>query len=83
MSFRIEDKLHIENKNLIDFKEFLLQKKAKKIHQPRIIESLYFDNTNFQIYNDSVEGLVPRKKIRVRNYPETEDKKFYLEIKNS
>ena len=62
MSFRIEDKLHIENKNLIDFKEFLLQKKAKKIHQPRIIESLYFDNTNFQIYNDSVEGLVPRKK---------------------
>lgn len=83
MSFRIEDKLHIENKNLIDFKEFLLKKKAKKIHQPRIIESLYFDNTNFQIYNDSVEGLVPRKKIRVRNYPETEDKKFYLEIKNS
>ena len=60
MSFRIEDKLHIENKNLIDFKEFLLQK-SKKIHQPRIIESLYFDNTNFQIYNDSVEGLVPRK----------------------
>ena len=35
------------------------------------------------MYSDSVEGLVPRKKIRVRNYPNEKDKDFYFEIKNS
>ena len=34
------------------------------------------------MYNDSIEGVVPRKKIRIREYPETSDKKLYLEIKN-
>ena len=80
MSFRIEDKLHIENKNLIDFKEFLLQKKAKKIHQPRIIDSLYFDNTKFQIDNDSVEDLFLEKN-KSKKLSETEDKNFTLKLK--
>ena len=62
MSFRIEDKLYINENNLYDFKKFLENKSANKIHTPRIIESLYFDNQNFQIYNDSIEGIVPRKK---------------------
>ena len=35
------------------------------------------------MFNDSIEGIVPRKKIRIRNYPDSEDKKFYFEIKNS
>jgi hypothetical protein len=35
------------------------------------------------MYNDSIEGLVPRKKIRIRCYPDDQDKKLYLEIKNS
>ena len=35
------------------------------------------------MYNDSIEGLLPRKKIRIRQYPNDDDKKFYLEIKNS
>ena len=67
MSFRIEEKLYINSENLFDFKDFLNKKKANKIHEPRVIESLYFDNQNFQIYNDSIEGLVPRKKLRIRN----------------
>ena len=35
------------------------------------------------MYTDSIEGLTPRKKIRIRNYPETGDNKQYLEIKIS
>ena len=35
------------------------------------------------MYNDSIEGVVPRKKIRVREYPGEIDKKYYLEIKHS
>ena len=35
------------------------------------------------MYTDSIEGNVPRKKIRIRNYPDNNDEKYYLEIKNS
>ena len=35
------------------------------------------------MYTDSIEGLTPRKKIRVRNYPTTQDANLYLEIKIS
>tara|TARA_B100001123_G_C14965861_1_gene889610 strand:- start:220 stop:804 length:585 start_codon:yes stop_codon:yes gene_type:complete len=83
MSFRIEEKLYIKPEHIIDFKEFLIKCSAKKIYHPRIIKSLYFDNLNFDMYTDSIEGLVPRKKIRIRNYPNESDKSFYMEKKIS
>ena len=83
MTFRIEEKLLINKENILDFKEYIKNKSAKKIYQRRKIESLYFENTDCQMYVDSIEGLTPRKKIRIRNYPETKDKKFYLETKIS
>ena len=83
MSFRIEEKLYIKSEHLIDFKQFLIERSAKQLYQPRLIKSLYFDNLNFDMYNDSIEGVTPRKKIRIREYPNTSDKNFYLEIKNS
>ena len=83
MSFRIEEKLYIKSEHLIDFKQFLIKLSAKQLYQPRLIKSLYFDNWNFNMYNDSIEGIVPRKKIRIREYPNTNDKNFYLEIKHS
>ena len=83
MSFRIEEKLYIKYEHLIDFKQFLIKRLAKQLYQPRLIKSLYFDNLNFDMYNDSIEGVAPRKKIRIREYPNTSDKNFYLEIKNS
>ena len=83
MSFRTEEKLYIRQENLIDFKKFIFNRSGKKIHKPRKIKSLYFDNSNLDMYNDSVEGIVPRKKIRIRNYPNSEDKKNNLEIKYS
>ena len=36
------------------------------IFPSRQISSIYYENANFDIYKDSVEGVVPRKKIRVR-----------------
>ena len=83
MSFRIEEKLFIRKENLIEFKEFLNKKSVKQIYYPRVIESLYFDNINLDMYTDSKEGLTPRKKIRCRVYPDDTDKKIYLEVKNS
>ena len=68
MSFRIEDKFFFRPENILQFKEFLAKKSAKKLYKNRIIKSLYFDNLNLEMYRDSVEGSVPRKKIRIRNY---------------
>ena len=83
MSFRIEEKLSIDNNKIIDFKSLLVKKKAKRIYQSRMIQSLYFENLNRDMYTDSMEGVRPRKKIRVRNYPNTLDANFYLETKIS
>tara|TARA_B100000035_G_scaffold311147_1_gene320184 strand:- start:1175 stop:1765 length:591 start_codon:yes stop_codon:yes gene_type:complete len=83
MSFRIEEKLYIRYENLLDFKNFLYKNSAKNLYEPRKIKSLYYDNLNLEMYTDSIEGNVPRKKIRIRNYPDNDDEKYYLEIKNS
>jgi SPX domain protein involved in polyphosphate accumulation len=83
MSFRIEEKLLIDSKRLVDFKKYLSKKNAVQIYKPRKIQSLYFENDNYEMYSDSIEGLTPRKKIRIRNYPDMEDDKLYLETKIS
>ncbi len=68
MSFRIEEKLNIDKNNLFLFKKWLNINKAKKMYCGRIVTSIYFDNTRMDIYHDSNEGVVPRKKIRFRTY---------------
>lgn len=83
MSFRIEEKLYIKEENLFELKNFLIKKKSKKPYESRLIRSTYFDNHKFDIYRDSIEGLTPRKKIRIRHYPNNKDSNFYLETKNS
>ena len=85
MSFRIEEKLNIDDNNLFIFKKWLNVNKAKKIYDDRIVTSIYFDNTRMDIYNNSNEGVVPRKKIRLRTYNNNFDdiNNAQLEIKIS
>ena len=83
MSFRIEEKLLIGTDQILEFKDFLMSKSAKQIYHPRIIKSLYFENSHNEMYKDSMEGITPRKKIRVRNYPEDKNSTLYLEFKIS
>ena len=83
MSFRIEEKLLIHKKQILEFKNFLFKKHAKQLFPPRKIQSLYFENFKDEMYKDSLEGTVPRKKIRVRNYPHDKNKTLYLEMKIS
>ena len=81
MSFRIEEKINIHKNNSIFLKNWLSENNAKVLFPPRIISSIYFDNDNFEMYHNSIEGVLPRKKIRIRYYPENKDKSFYLEKK--
>ena len=64
---RIEFKIdiHKSKKNIfLNFKK----NNISKLYDNRVINSVYFDNNKFEIYHDSVEGISPRKKIRLRYY---------------
>jgi len=68
MSFRIEKKLFIVPEKKLIFLEWLNNSGGTKIFSDRDVSSIYFDNENFQMFKESEEGIVPRKKIRIRSY---------------
>lgn len=82
---RIEFKVDIDKTKKITFLNFLKNNKANTLYEKRLINSIYFDNKNFEMYFDSVEGLSPRKKIRLRYYGKEkknlDDVKILLEHK--
>ena len=77
MSFRLEEKIFIQDVNMFEFKKWLFSNGATALFPQRQISSVYFDN-NLKMYNDSIEGIVPRKKIRIRFYNESN----FLNAKN-
>lgn len=62
---RLELKFEISNLNE---GEIIRDLKLTKEFQDRDITSIYYDTNSFKYYNDSEEGLTPRKKVRVRYY---------------
>lgn len=82
MSFRTEVKLNISKSNLNNFLNWLNDNKFREIYKKRKVSSVYFDNLKFQTYWDSVEGLTPRKKIRLRYYDD-DKKNLFIEKKIS
>ena len=83
MTYRVEKKLFIKKENFFDFKKNLLEKGAKRLFKNRKVNSLYFDNYRKDMFQDSIEGLTPRKKIRIRNYPDDKRNFLFLETKIS
>ena len=83
MTYRLEQKLFIKKQNLINFKCYLFSKGAKKIFKSRKICSLYFENKKKDMFIDSIEGSLPRKKIRIRYYPNDNFDQIYFEKKIS
>jgi len=84
MTFRIEEKLLIHPYQLFDFNKWKNSLQSKRLYPPRIIQSIYFDNIDNKMFLDSEEGCVPRKKIRVRNYINSQkDQNNYFEKKIS
>ena len=81
MSFRTEKKYLVTNNRYFDLFRYFQLNNIKEIFEQRVVSSIYFDNDTFSIYQDSIEGIVPRKKIRIRHYSNTE--KFKLEEKIS
>jgi len=85
MSFRKEEKLHVNKNKLHNLLDWIFKNEGYKLHDTRIVSSTYLDNDKSQMFHDSEEGCVPRKKIRVRSYTKQahETGKSALEIKTS
>lgn len=83
MSYRYEDKILVSPSELKILKYHLMTLNLKYLYEPRAIHSIYLDNKNFDSFYLSEEGVVPRKKIRIRSYPKTENKKLFFEQKQT
>ena len=84
---RIEQKLELNKHHYLDLLKWIKNNGGKVLYPERTICSRYFDNNNMQMYLDTIEGLIPRKKIRIRTYGSDElslsNNKYKLEIKMS
>ena len=68
MSFRKEKKFRLSKFEFDSLKNNLRLKGMKALYAKRVINSLYYDTELHSMYNDSEEGLLPRKKVRIRWY---------------
>ena len=84
---RIEQKFELIPVNYPLFIEWLYQKGYQTLYPNRVVTSVYFDNSNYASYNETIEGLTPRRKIRIRGYgsidPFSSGNNFSLEKKLS
>ena len=68
MSFRTENKYKIAYNKISQLYNWIKESNGIKFYPDRKVHSVYFDNDKFQSYHNSIEGVVPRKKIRFRYY---------------
>ena len=73
MSFRLEKKILFQKNNIHEFNNWKKRNNVKEIFETRLISSIYFDNIKNQMMHDSLEGVVPRYKIRIRRYPNSKN----------
>lgn len=81
MSFRKEKKFRLSTSDMLKLKNDLFKTGMTTLHKPRIVNSCYFDTQDLTLHHESEEGVLPRKKIRIRWY--NNDKKFSKETKIS
>jgi len=68
MTPRIEHKLRLDRTDYGAFLRWLQIEGAEVEYPDRRVNSTYFDSSTFQMFQDTYEGLVPRKKVRIRCY---------------
>lgn len=83
MSFRIEEKIPLSRFESQIFLKKLESIGAKILYKDRKILSTYFETYDLRSYYNSEEGVLPRKKIRIRTYLNEKKSEFFLETKIS
>ncbi len=62
---RFEIKFDVTNVNL---SKILSTFHLSYLYPQRMITSIYYDTKNIKYFNDSEEGIIPRRKVRIRSY---------------
>ena len=81
MSFRKENKYRVTSSEIFQLQKRLTDLGLYEIHPKRLVSSCYFDTLSFTLFQESEEGTLPRKKVRVRWYEDV--MKFQKEQKIS
>ena len=81
MSFRQEKKFRLTQSDFNTLKNNLRLQGMEPLYSSRKINSLYYDTEDHNMFFDSEEGLLPRKKVRIRWYEDV--KEASLEVKTS
>lgn len=68
MSHRKEKKYRLTSFEFNNIKNYLIKNGMSILHKPRNIKSTYYDNNLLDMFTHSEEGVLPRKKIRIRSY---------------
>ena len=66
MTFRIEKKYRLTKSEQLLIKSKLIKKGMKILYPSREINNCYFDTKDLRCFFESEEGMLPRKKIRIR-----------------
>jgi len=68
MSFRKERKYRLSFSEKELLKQLLLARGMSRLHPSRQVNSCYFDTNDYTLFHESEEGVLPRKKVRLRWY---------------
>ena len=82
MSYRSEVKFRLTRSEVHSVILELKNHDLRSLFPRRQVHSIYFDNAQLMMFHESNEGVMPRKKLRLRTYPE-HGQKSLLEIKVS
>lgn len=80
MSFRKEKKFKLSKYEFDSLKNKLRIKGMQTLYAKRVINSLYYDTEPYDMFSDSEEGLLPRKKVRIRWYDDIERANIEVKI---
>ena len=77
-NFREEKKISLTKFESAIFLEEIYKTNVSKKYDDRVVKSIYFENSELKMFKNSEEGILPRKKIRIRTYPRSPDNNHYL-----
>lgn len=80
MSFRKEKKYRLTCLEFNIFKDSLIKKGMTSLYDSRIINSIYYDNQCSDMHYHSEEGVLPRKKVRVRWYKDPDNSSIETKV---
>ena len=81
VTFRVEEKIVVTRMQALQRLGYLLENGAEYLFPNRRVTSCYFDTRDYRVFHESEEGVLPRRKVRIRNY--NNEDQYFLETKTS